>query len=303
MNNISRRRFIGQSFVGAGALAAGAAWAVESNKEEKKHGSRSVTDRVELQNTGIYVSRLAMGTGMRGYNRSSDQTRQGQKKYTEMIRHGFDNGLNFIDMADLYGSHPFTKNAMEGISRDKYVILTKIWLRKSGDWMIPSGGAKEEVERYCKELGTEMIDVCLLHCLSNADWPDRYKRVLDELSELKEKGIVRAAGVSCHNHEALKTAVDLDWTDVVFARINHDGTKMDGPVEEITPTLQKARANGKAIIGMKIYGEGTFTEPEQKDASIKYVVDNNLVDSMTIGMMNPAQIDENMGRIDKALNA
>ncbi len=305
MSGITRRRFLGKSLAGAGTLITLPHWSIaaEARKQTAQNlGSRCVSDRVELGKTGIKVSRLAMGTGMRGGNRESDQTRLGQEKFTELMRRAFDNGLNFFDMADLYGSHPFMRKALKGIPRDKCVYLSKIWLRNSPP-INPSGGAKEEVERFQKELGTDFIDICLLHCLTTPDWPKTYERVLDELSELKEKGVVRAVGCSCHRREALETAVEHPWTDVVLARINHKGNKMDGPPEEIAKILKKARADGKSILGMKIYGEGTLVQPDEKDASLNYVLDNDLVDAMTIGTCSIEELDDNITRINKALKA
>lgn len=302
MSKLDRRHFLGSSIAGAGALAANPVLADPQEKPDTANRSRSVTDRVELGKTGIKVSRLAMGTGMRGSNRESDHTRLGQKKFIELMRRGFDNGLNFFDMADLYGSHPYMKNALEGIPRDDYVLLTKIWYRKSGV-IDPSGGAKAEVTNYLKELGTDRIDICLLHCVVDPKWPEKHQRICDELSELKEKGIVRAVGCSFHDFNALKVAADHPWVDFILARINNAGTKMDATPEEVSQVLKTARANGKALLGMKIFGEGQLVKPEEKDASIQYVLGNNLVDAMTIGMLSPTELDDSMARINNVLKA
>ena len=50
------------------------------------------------------------------------------------------------------------------------------------------------------------------------------------------------------------------------------------------------RKNGKAIIGMKIFGEGRLAD--QRDACMKYAQENGLLDAMTIGLHTPEQIDE-----------
>ena len=63
------------------------------------------------------------------------------------------------------------------------------------------------------------------------------------------------------------------------------------------------RVYGKVIIGMKIFGAGTLTSPEQKDASLKYVFENELVDAITVGMLDSDQIDDTITRMNKALNA
>lgn len=300
---LDRRDFLKTSLAGAGVLLAGPLTGLAQAEPSKP---RSATDRVLLGKTGIRCSFLAQGTGFNGYRRSSEHTRMGQEKFTRLLRHAFDEGgVNFLDLADLYGSHPFVRNAMKGVPRDRYVVLTKIWPRKE-DWNTPSGGAREEVDRFRRELDTDMLDICLIHCMLNDKWQQEYARIRDELSELKQKGVVRAVGVSCHDHGALKLAARDPWVDVIFARINHKGGSdysCDDTVEAVTQTLKTARANGKAVVGMKIFGAGKLTDAPSKDASLRYVIGNNLVDAMTIGMLTPEQVDDTIERINKTLKA
>jgi len=161
------------------------------------------------------------------------------------------------------------------------------------------------VDRFRKELDLDVIDICLIHCMTDAEWPATYERVRDELSEMKAKGAVRAVGVSCHDLGALKVASAHPWVDVVLARINNGGTEaaMDASVEEVTPVLKQARANGKVVLGMKIFGAGKLVKPEEKDASLKYVLQNDLVDAITVGMLSPEQVNDTIERMTKALNA
>jgi 1-deoxyxylulose-5-phosphate synthase len=107
--------------------------------------------------------------------------------------------------------------------------------------------------------------------------------------------------VSCHDFGALKVAADHPWVDVILARINHKGGKdysMDGTAEEVAGVLKKARQNGKTIIGMKIFGAGKFAKDgAEKDASLKYVFSNGLVDAITVGMLNTDEVDDTMKRM------
>lgn len=298
MSELNRRHFIQNTLIGAGALTTAPVWA----GEETKPAGGSAKDRISLGKTGIVCSRLGMGTGMHGYRRQSDHTKLGQEKFTQLIRHGFDKGLNLFDLADLYGSHPFIKNALAGIPRDQYVLSTKLWFREDETFK-PSGGAQEEVDRFRKELGADTIDIVIIHCISDPQWPEQLKRICGELEELKQKGAIRAHGCSFHNFPALKVAAEHPWIDVIYARVNNAGKSMDAPPEEIAATLKKARENGKAVIGMKIFGEGKLKEPEQKDATLKYVLGNQLIDAMSIGMLTTDEVDDSMARIEKALKA
>lgn len=303
IRDFSRRRFIAAALAGAGALAAGSR-PLMGAQIKKTSGSSPATEIVTLGKTGIKASRLAQGTGWNGGRRSSAHTRLGEKAFNELIRHSLERGIAFMDAADLYGSHPYLRTALNGVPREKYIVLSKIWPRTEY-WNSASGGAKAEVDRFRKELRSDVIDICLIHCMTNTKWPEEYQRIRDELSELKDKGAVRAVGVSCHDLGALKVACSHPWTDVVLARINNAGKEaaMDASVEEVTPVLKQARANGKTIIGMKIFGAGRLTQPAQKDASLKYVWENGLVDAVTVGMLNPDEVDDTIERMNAVLKA
>ena len=302
-SNYSRRQFIGTVLAGTGALVAGPGLSAARAGRRSRRG-RQVTDVVTLGKSGIKTNLLAQGTGWSGGARSSAHTRLGEKEFVRLIRHSLDKGIRFMDMADLYGAHPYMRTALKGVPRDDYNILTKIWPREEF-WNMPSGGATKEVDRFRKELNADVIEICLIHCMTDTEWPETYKRVRDELSEMKDKGAVKAIGVSCHDLGALKVAATHPWTDVVFARINNAGKEaaMDGSPEEVSPVLKQARANGKIVIGMKIFGSGKLTSPAQKDASLKYVFENELVDAITIGTLNEGQVDDTIKRANKALRA
>jgi predicted aldo/keto reductase-like oxidoreductase len=229
----------------------------------------------------------------------------GKDSFDRLLRHSLDQGVTFIDMADLYGTHPFVRDAVKGMPRDKLVLLSKIWPRKES-WVTPSGNSVEEVNRFRRELGVERVDIVLLHCMLNGNWAQEYEGMRDGLSKLKDEGAVGAVGVSCHNHDALKVAAAHPWVDVIFARINHKGGSeysCDDTVEAVSATLKTARANGKFVVGMKIFGAGKLVSGEDKDASLRYVLGHQLVDAMTIGMLKTSEVDDTVGRLNRALAA
>jgi aryl-alcohol dehydrogenase-like predicted oxidoreductase len=287
--NLTRRGF---------AALAGASLSLQAQPKPRATGT------VTLGRSGVMVTRLAQGTGFNGGARSSAHTRLGEKAFTSLIRHDLDRGVTFMDSADLYGSHPYLRNALRGVAREKYALLSKIWPRTEF-WNNHSGGARAEVDRFRKEFATDQIEVVLMHCMMNGKWPQEFARTMDELAELKQKGVVKAVGVSCHDFEALKLACTLPWTDLVLARINNVGkaAAMDAPVEQVAPLLQQARAAGKAVLGMKIFGAGAIKTPEGRDASLKFVFENKLVDAITVGMLSPEEVDDTVLRVDKALSA
>ncbi|MEJ2143716.1 MAG: aldo/keto reductase [Acidobacteriota bacterium] len=296
VTKLDRRRFFSTSFAGAAGMMLSPALGSLAS-------ARSATDRVQLGGTGIEVSRIAMGTGFNGFAHSSAQVRLGKTGFTSLMHHGFDSGLNFFDMADMYGSHHFMRGAISEIGRDRMVLLSKIWFAGGGGEP-PTDRAVPAVERFLGELNTDHLDVCLIHCATDASWATRLERMRDELSELKQKGVIRAKGVSCHDLGALKVAASDPWVDVIFSRINNRAKVMDAADPNVVAdVLRKARANGKAVVGMKIFGAGQLVQPQQREESLRYVWGNDLVNAMTIGFEHPEQVDDTIARLNGVLRA
>src|SRR6202045_4292833 len=198
----------------------------------------SAADTVTLGRTGIQTSRLAMGTGTVGVGHHSHQTALGIKGLSELLLNGYDQGLRFFDSADSYGSHPHVAEALKHVPRDKVTVLTKTWSRDPVS-------ARADLDRFRRELGTDHIDVCLMHCLTEGDWTERYKGVMDVFSEAKEKGVIRAHGCSCHSIEALPAAAKSPWVEVDLVRINPIGAYMDADPATVVSVLKEMKTAGK----------------------------------------------------------
>jgi 1-deoxyxylulose-5-phosphate synthase len=246
---------------------------------------------VSIGQTGVVVPRLAMGTGTRGWERASDQTRLGRPEFVRLMRHGIERGAAFIDAADLYGSHDFARATLQEVPRERLTLLTKIWFG-SAPKMQPTSTARPEVERFLRELGTEYLDIVLIHMVTTPGWPRELERMRDELSQLKQAGIVRAIGCSCHSHEALKVAAEHPWVDVILARINPGGKSMD---------QDASIADGKAVVGMKVYGNGGWATPEQRRESLRSAFEDGLVDAVTIGHLSTDQFDDTLQNLGSVL--
>jgi predicted aldo/keto reductase-like oxidoreductase len=251
-------------------------------------------DKVKLGTTGLMVPRLAMGTGTHGGGQSSDFTRMGTDNWMKLARFAHERGVDFYDAADLYGSHHNVKAILKEVPREKATLLSKIWTRPE-KWNADSPA--KTLDRFRMETGSDYFDIMLLHCMTNAKWQEEKKPYIEALSEAKQKGILKTLGVSCHNFEALKLAVDDPWVDVILARINPEGILMDAGAEEVMALLKKAHVSGKGIIGMKIFGEGKLAEESQREKSLQYVMGSKNVDCMTIGMTTTEQVEDAVNRV------
>jgi aryl-alcohol dehydrogenase-like predicted oxidoreductase len=251
----------------------------------------SATDTVTLGSTGIKTSRLAMGTGTVGSGHHSNQTALGIKGLSDLLLNGYDHGLRFFDAADSYGSHPHVAEALKHVQRDKVTVLTKTWARDPAT-------ARADLDRFRRELGTDYLDICLMHCLTEADWTERFKGVMDVFSEAKQKGIIRAHGCSCHSIEALRAAVKSPWVEVDLARINPIGSHMDADPQIVVSALREMKAAGKAVIGMKILGQGDLAQ--RQGEAIKYALSLGILDAFTIGAESKSQQEDLIRRIAAA---
>src|SRR6202045_3873083 len=143
----------------------------------------SAADMVTLGKTGIQTSRLAMGTGTVGSGHHSHQTALGIKGLSDLLLNGYDHGLRFFDSADSYGSHPHVADALKHVPRDKVTVMTKTWSRDAA-------GVRADLDRFRKELGTDYLDIVLMHCVTEGDWTTQFEAARDVLSEAKQKGII-----------------------------------------------------------------------------------------------------------------
>lgn len=283
MANITRRDFLRASITGAALVTVGRTFA-------KDETALQTIGKTTLGKTGITVSRLAIGTGTNGWGFESNQTRMGQTAFSEIARHAWECGINFFDTADAYGSHTIVKNVIKALPRDQVVVMSKIWTRDT-DFMTYRG-ASIELDKIRKQLGVDYIDIVLLHCMTSGDWPAEKARECEELEEAKQKGVIRAHGVSCHSLEALQAAASSPWVDVVLACINHTGAMMDAKPERVMPVLKQAHERGAGVLGMKIFGCGRLTGAEQRQKSMQYVWGSGNVDAMTIGYEKVSHVDD-----------
>ncbi|HZQ23173.1 MAG TPA: aldo/keto reductase [Terriglobales bacterium] len=248
-------------------------------------------DTVTLGKTGIKTSRLAMGTGTIGTGHHSHQSDLGVKALSDLLLNGYDHGLRFFDSADAYGSHPHVAETLKHVPRDNVTVLTKTWARDPAT-------AKADLDRFRRELGTEYIDICLMHCLTEGDWTERYRGVMDVFSEAKEKGIIRAHGCSCHSIEALRAAARSPWVEVDLARINPIGSHMDADPTTVITVLREMKAAGKGVVGMKILGQGDLRT--RQDEAIRYALSLGVLDAFTIGAESKAEQEDLIYRIGRA---
>ncbi len=292
---LNRREFISRSVgAGAGTIIFGkTVFAAASEKVYLKDPLELIT----LGKTGIKTTFLGMGTGFSGGNRSSNITRAGVAE--SLIRQAYEKGIRFFDCADTYGTHPYTAAALKGIPREKYTLISKIWIDNGGLPEPERPDVNLVVDRFRKELNSDYIDVVQIHCMTDGHWTDKQKKQMDILDNLKAKNVIKAHGVSVHSLEAMEAAASSSWVDVIHVRINPYGEAMDkSDPAVVVPIIEKLHKSGKGVIGMKLIGNGSFKDDSDKiNDSLKFVLGLGTVDLITIGFEKPEQIDNYLARI------
>jgi 1-deoxyxylulose-5-phosphate synthase len=283
---MNRRDFLTRS--------AGAAIALERFPHHLFAGAtaKQASDRIQLGPMKVELSRLAMGTGTNGSGGSSNQTKKlGLSGLADLFKAAHDQGITFWDSADQYGTHPHVKEALKSVPRERVTILSKTHASTEKEM-------RADLDRFRREIGTDYIDVLLLHCMLDGDWPERKKGAMAVISEAREKGIVRTHGTSCHTLDALKTAARTPWVQVDLARINPAKIAMDADPQTVIGVLRQMKAAGKGVIGMKILGAGKLRN--KVDESLQFALSLDCVDCFTIGSESRAEMLDLVKKIPAA---
>jgi len=297
---LTRRRFIQTSTALAGAALFQRLALADAPPATAAATVRTAADQVTLGKTGIKLSRLGFGTGSAN---GEAQVAAGKAGFTDLIHYAYDQGITYFDTADAYQTFDWIGAAIKGLPREKLFIQTKM--------SDQPGDVLATIDSYRKTFDTDYVDSLLIHCMTDGQWTDQWKRVMDAFNQAKDKKWIRAKGVSCHTLPALRAAVATDWTEVHLVRVNPQGSHTDTEGEswgtdghDIAPVIEQIKAmnaKGRGVIGMKICGNGTFTDPADREKSIRFVMSHPEIDAVVIGFTSRAQIDEAIQRINNAL--
>ncbi|WP_112181241.1 aldo/keto reductase [Paraliobacillus zengyii] len=143
-----------------------------------------------LGNSDLYVSELGLGCMSLGTN---------QQKATNIITEALDQGINYLDTADLYDkteNEAIVGKAIKG-KRDDIILATKVGnhLTENGTWFWDPSKSyiKEQVKKSLQRLQTDYIDLYQLH---GGTIEDPIDETIEAFEELKKEGLIRYYGIS-----------------------------------------------------------------------------------------------------------
>lgn len=253
-----------------------------------------------LGDTGLDVSALGLGTVKIGRDQGVKYphhfTIPDDRKVLSLLARARELGINLIDTAPAYGN-----------SEERLGHL----LRRRHDWVICSKAGEEfrngkshydfrpeqikrSVERSLVRLGTDYIDLVLIHSDGNDMDIIHRHGALEALEDLKKRGLIRATGMST---KTVAGGIDcLKQSDVAMVTYNlaHD--------EEL-PVIEYAARHGKGILVKKALASGHLClegeDPVQ--TSMNRILGTRGVSSIIAGTINPEHLRENAVKARRAL--
>ena len=247
-----------------------------------------------LGKTGIEVSEVGFGVLTVGASQLNLDVDEGAK----VIRYALSKGFNFLDTAQYYDTYRFIRKALEGTDYNPVICS------KSLDYTY------EDMEYAIKEaleaLNRDYIDIFLMHEVREGSDLDDRAGAWQCLIDYKEKGIVKAIGISTHHVDVTERAADIPEMDIIFPLINYASLGIRkgsgyGTCEEMEAAIRKASDKGIGIFSMKTFGGGNLTGTYQK--ALDYGRSVYGVNSLMVGFGKVSEVDQMLdyleGRMDK----
>ncbi|MGA8673391.1 MAG: aldo/keto reductase [Terracidiphilus sp.] len=292
MSPYSRREFL-KTGIAVGTIASVGTLPLHAAKP-------TATDMVTLGKSGVQVTRLAFGTGS---NNGHVQSALGQQEFSKLVAYGYERGIRFFETAESYTTPAMLGEALKPYPRESYVLMNKVTTDEGVDPHVRF----DEMRRISR---TEYFDIMLLHWQHTDSWVSETARWQDGILEAQQKKTIRSRGASVHGLPALRQMPGNKWLEVAMIRMNHKGTRMDGPVPdddnlgivpEVVAHVKQVKSDGMGVVSMKLCGDGTFTQHSDRQAAMRFAFKNAGVDCVTVGFKSTQEIDEAIDNLNLAL--
>jgi aryl-alcohol dehydrogenase-like predicted oxidoreductase len=160
-----------------------------------------------LGNTGIDLPILSFGASSLGAEFRSISLDEAMLS----TRTALDLGMNFIDTSPFYGrgmSEILLGLGLKGVPRDSYLLGTKLGRYSDIHFDFSAKRVAESVHVSLQRLGTDHLDVLLMHDVEFVPLPQIWEETLPTILKLKEQGKVRAVGFSCYPLKTFHAVLD-----------------------------------------------------------------------------------------------
>ncbi len=249
-----------------------------------------------LGQTGIDVSALGLGTVKFGRNQGMKYPQgydlPGDKTVRDLLAMAHDHQVNLIDTAPAYGCSEERLGKLLTGPRQDWVIVSKAGEIFDGQQSRFDFSAKHiqmSVERSLKRLRTDYLDVLLIHSNGEDQQIIEQHRVFDTLAELKQRGLIRAGGMSTKTVSGgLATTEQSDVAMVTY----HPGYTDEKTV------IDHALKQHKGVLVKKGFASGHLKQLSEQDdpimAAMHFVLGHAGVSSLIAGTINPKHFEQNI---------
>jgi len=248
-----------------------------------------------LGSTGIQVSPLGLGTVKIG---RIEQVKYptpfvipDDRQVVELLALALDLGINLVDTAPAYGTSEARLGKLLPGPRDAWVIVSKVGEsfhdgRSSFDFS--AAATRRSVEQSLRRLGTDHLDAVLIHSNGEDLRILDQEPVLESLQRLKERGLIRAHGISSKTLEGGLRAVQL--CDLVMLTLN------PAHREEL-PVVRAAAAAGRGVLVKKGLQSGHVAGPQGVQAALDFIFAQSGVSSVIVGTIDPHHLRQNAAAV------
>ncbi|NLG87373.1 MAG: 4Fe-4S binding protein [Firmicutes bacterium] len=233
-----------------------------------------------LGRSALVVSRLCLGTLTMGPLQANLTLAEGAR----VIRTALEEGINFIETADLYETYDYIREGLVGWT--KPVVIAS----RSYDYTYE--GMRTRVQKALHQLNRDYIDLFMLHEQESRLTLKGHAPALEYLRVAKEKGLVRAIGVSTHVVEVVEACAEHPLIDVVQPIINVAGLGIrGGTLADMLAAIHKAKKAGCGVYAMKPLGGGNLLK--RFNQAWEFILNVDCLDAISVGMKTPAEVKAN----------
>ena len=252
-------------------------------------------EKRSLGQSGINVSCLGLGTVKFGRNH---QVRYPEKfslpslgELEGILNRTRELGINFLDTAPAYGdSEEKIGHVLRG--RSDWIICTKVgedFANGQSSFNFSGSHAQKSIQRSLKNLKTDYLDIVLVHSNGDDETIIDNTDCLETLARLKEKGIIRAYGMSTKTIQGGIRATDL--TDVVMVTLNPSN-------KDDLPVIKNAVSKNKGVLVKKALNSGHLSE-YSLEKNLNFVLSTSGVTSIVVGTINQEHLAVNVSIINR----
>ena len=215
----------------------------------------------KLGDSDLEVSEISLGSWLTyGVGVEAEKARA-------CLDEAFNQGINFIDTANIYGrgaAESFLGEALKGRERASYVLATKLFFPMTEtDRGLSRPQVEKQLDASLKRLRTDYVDLYQCH---RYDWDTPLEETLEALTRAVESGKARYIGFSEWPAERIKTAIDLckaqGFTKFVSSQPQYSLVWRE-PEDEVIPLCA---ANGISQIVWSPLGQGVLSGKYDPDA-------------------------------------